>query len=191
MVNTEEPSKPAVIGFDPWSVLAQVSLGSTGLLIGGASSRTLGRLVRGGLNLRFSETGNWVFAGSTIILPPVGATTLSEQAVINALSTAFRELDGVELSDSQLAKFCTAIKVVHSPSLETTDLVARVNLAESNHFIFVVEASKYRSSDVLLPPAFGMSAVRSLEDIWVPHVAYLGQAAVSYTHLTLPTIYSV
>jgi hypothetical protein len=179
MVDTEPQSTPAVVGFDPWSVLAEITLGSMGLLLGGISSKVLGRLLNKSLGLRYAETSNEVFTGFTVVLPPKGATALSEQTVFNALSAAFMELDGIELKDTHLAKFRSSIEVVHSPSLQIPDLVAVVNIVGRNHFIFVAEAGKYRSNDVHLPPIFGVSAVRSPEGIWVRHVAILGQKLVS------------
>jgi hypothetical protein len=177
MNGTEEQTAPVIVGFDPWVVLAEISKGGMGLFLSSNSSlkEILGRLIKQSLSLRYAETEDWVFSGFTAVLPPPSTTMLNEKVVLEALSEAFLDLNGSALSATHLTTFRKAIEVVHSPSLEIADLTTAVSSVGSNRFIFVAEASKYRAKDVHLPPAFGISAVRSPEDVWVRHVAILGK----------------
>ncbi|MBP5958139.1 CHAT domain-containing protein [Pseudomonas anatoliensis] len=177
MDSTEKQTAP-ILGFDAWSVLSKISKGGMGLFLSTSTKQVLGRLIKQSLSLRYTETEDWVFSGFTAVLPPPSATKLNEGYVLDALSTAFLDLSGSVLSDTHLTTFRKAIEVVHSTSLEITDLTTTVSRIGSNRFIFVAEASKYRDKDVLLPPAFGLSSVRSPEDIWVRHVAILGKALI-------------
>lgn len=178
MEGTENQPTYAIDGFDPWAVLQYAIFGNLGLMIGGNSKQVLGRLIKRSFDLRYKESDQFVFAGFTVILPPKSATNLTEQAVMEALSHAFLELAGIELSSDQIGKIKKAIEVRHASSLETADVKIAVSAVTAKRFIFVAEAEKYRAKDVHLPTVFGISAVRSPEDIWVRHVAFLGAALV-------------
>lgn len=174
MDGTEKQPTLSIEGFDPIWVLRYAILGNMGLLISGNSKQVLGRLIKQSFHLRYKATGELVFFGFTVILPPKSATRVTEQSVLHALSQAFLDLTGEEVSDERLTQLKKAIDVLHAPSLETADIAAEVRKVGAKRFIFIAEAEKYRAKDVHLPAVFGISAVRSTEDIWIRHVASLG-----------------
>lgn len=168
-----------VEGFNPAELFGKgFNLCCADLIQGGSFREVVGRSVSALLLHVMDEDGRRVFTGATIVLPPATASTHTEESVFTALARAVKELRGFELDEQENPILRRLVRVVNSPSLEIADLLRTIQKQGERRLVAVADASLYRAPYLDLPTAFGISAVRVNEDLWVPHVASICQQLV-------------
>lgn len=169
-----------VQGYDPRVLFAKgFSLGTADLIQGGSFSEVIGRTVISLLMSLTDAGGKSPFSGVTVVLPPASATSLNDEAVFDAMAAGTKALRGSELSTQELEFLKRKIQIVNSLTLDMTDLEASVLKVGSLRLVAVASASMYRDLEIQPPSAFGISAVLTSEDLWVPHVASLCRRCVA------------
>lgn len=175
-----------VEGFNPSEIFSKgFSLGTIDLIQGGSFEEVVGRTVIALLMHVVDEDGKRPFVGVTVVLPPASATTLTADSVYEALASGIAGLTGVAANDEQLAFLKRMTQVVSSPTLEIADLEATISAQGQHRLVAIAEASLYRDDNIEEPAAFGVSAVRTSEDLWAPHVARLCRLTVSAVQATI------
>lgn len=172
---------PIIRGFDPRKLFSNgFDLGCVDLIQGGSFPEVVGRTVVALLiGAKNKKNGKAVFSGISVILPPDVATTLTYEHVLQAMVLGTKELRGSEPDVAELAILKRQLRVVRCCTLEVADLEATVLSEGQNRLVAVAEASKYRDEEIILSPAFGLSAVRTSEDLWTSHVTSLCRQCVS------------
>lgn len=169
-----------VQGYDPRVLFAKgFNLGTADLIQGGSFSEVIGRTVIALLMGLTDENGKRPFSGVSVILPPASATSLNDEAVFDAMAAGTEALRGTEPSAKELEYLRREIRIVNCPTLDTADLEASVLKEGPRRLVAVASASIYRDQDIESPNAFGVSAVLTSEDLWVPHVASLCRRCVA------------
>lgn len=186
MSESESPQAVCIEGFNPGEMFSKgFSLGTIDLIQGGSFQEVVGRTVISLLMHVVDEEGKRPFAGVVVVLPPASVTTLTAGSVHEALASGVAALTGAAPNDKQLAFLKRMTQVVSSPTLEVADLEATI-LAQGQHrLVAVAEASLYRDDSIQVPAAFGVSAVRTSEDLWAPHVARICSLTVSAVQATI------
>jgi hypothetical protein len=186
MSDTENGQTLDIEGFDPREWLAQgVAFGTADLIQGGSFEEVIGRMVVSLLLYMRDPEGKNPFAGVVVALPPASTTTLTAESVHEALASGFLAMTGKSPNDRQLEFLQRKTRVVTSPTLEITDLDATIAAQGQHKLVAIAEASLYRDENLEEPAAFGVSAVRTSEDLWSPHVARLCQLTVSTVQATM------
>lgn len=169
-----------VQGYDPRVLFAEVfNLGTADLIQGGSFSVVIGRTVIALLMGLTDENGKRPFSGVSVILPPASATSLNDEAVFDAMAAGTKALRGAELSAQEFEYLRRAIRIANCPTLDMADLEASVLKEGPRRLVAVATASIYRDRGIESPNAFGVSAVLTSEDLWVPHVASLCRRCVT------------
>lgn len=180
-------TQPANIeGFDPNILFAHgFDLGTADLIQGGSFEEVFGRTAISLLLYLKDENGKTPFAGVVVVLPPTSVTTLTADSVYEALASGYLALTGTALNDKGSEFVNRMTHVVNSPTLDVADLEATVTAQGQQRLVAIAEASLYRDDTIEEPAAFGVSAVRTSEDSWVPHVARLCHFIVSAVQATM------
>lgn len=166
-------------GFNPALLFGKgLSMGSVDLIQGGSFREAVGRSVSALLLHMVDKEGRSAFPRATIVLPPTTASKHTEESVRAALALAVKELRGFELDEQEESVLRRLVTVANSPSLEVADLLHTVREQGARCLVAVADASQYRDFSLDPPPAFGVSAVRVDEDLWVPHVASICRQVV-------------
>ena len=169
-----------VEGYDPRELFAKdFNLGTAHLIQGGSFSEVIGRAVIALLMGLTDANGKRPFSGVTVILPPASATSLNDVAVFDALAAGTKSLRGSELSAQELEYLRRGVRILNCPTLDTADLEAFVLREGPRRLVAVASASIYRDQGIESLGAFGISAVLTSEDFWVPHVASLCRRCVA------------
>ena len=171
-----------VQGFDPLSLFgAGFTLGSADLIQGGYFWEAIGKSIVTLLSCLQDKDGRPPIKRVVIILPPADVTEHTNESVFIALARAVRELRGTEFSEREVQIIHQIVRVVHSSSLEVTELMRTIQQQGQGKqlAIAVADASKYRDNSLNLPANLGISAVRLAEDRWVPHVVSICKHLVS------------
>jgi hypothetical protein len=178
-MDEKKPAFHGVQGFNPAKYFADdFDLGSADIIQGGSLREVVGRTVAGLLQAALDKNGKYLFAGATIILPPITATEITRESAFESLIQATQELQGDELTKTEESNLRRLVRIVHTPSLNISDLLQIVHKEGNRRLIAVASASQYRDPKLDLPPSFGVTAVRSNEDRWTPHVTSIGQQLV-------------
>lgn len=186
MSESDDSRAVSIEGFDPRELFAQgFSLGAADLIQGGSFAEVVGRTVIYLLLFLRDENDKPPFAGVSVILPPTSATTLTADSVHEALAAEFVTLTGTPLTDKVSAFLKRMTRVENSQTLEVADLEAIITQQGQHNLVAVAEASLYRDDNIEVPAAFGVSAVRTSEDLWAPHVARLCHLSVSAAQATM------
>lgn len=180
MDKSEMQEAVKIQGYDPRELFSKgFNLGTADLLQGGSFSEVVGRTVIALLMGVTDADGKKVFSGVTVILPPVSATSLNDEAVFDALSAGTNALRGSELSAQEFEYLRQRVRIVNSPTLDTDDLEASILQEGPRRLVAVASASIYRDKGLASVSAFGASAVLTSEDLWAPHVASLCRRCVA------------
>lgn len=179
----EEPSTGqthTIQGFDPRQLFTKgFNLECVDLIQGGSFREAIGRtvvaLLLGATN---KKDGNSPFLGVSIILPPATATSLTSESVLEAMISGTKALRGSEPDIEECEFLKRVVRVVSCSTLEVADLAATVVREAPERLVAVAEASKYRDPSIIPPPAFGLLAVRTSEDLWALHVTSLCKQCV-------------
>lgn len=172
-------------GFQPGDLFKNgFTLESIDLIQGGSFREVIGRTIVFFLSARREGEKKPMFPGATVILPPVAASELDENAVQEALVAGIGSLRGTPPDEEERAFLKKYVRVTHCATLETTDLAELVLRESDGRLVAVADASKYRDAFVSLPAPVGISSVRSAEDRWVPHVAALSERCVAAVRRT-------
>lgn len=173
-------------GFDPRQLFAKgLDLGCVDLIQGGSFREAVGRTVVALLmGAKDKKNGKIPFSGVSVILPPATATGLTYEHVLQAMVFGTKELRGSEPDVTELEFLKRLLRVVSCSTLEVADLAATVVSEGQKRLVAVAEASKYRDQSIILPPVFGLSAVRASEDLWTSHVTSLCRQCVSAVKTT-------
>jgi len=183
----EDKSKDAVLtqGFEPGELFKHgLTLNSVDLIQGGTFGEVIGRTVIFLISARQGQEGKRVFPGTTVILPPVGASKVDEDSVHEALTAGLEALRGTSPDDKEREFLKKYVRVIHCATLETADLAELVVRESDGRLVAVADGSKYRDASVSLPAPVGLSGVRTAEDQWVPHVAGLCERCVAAVRQT-------
>lgn len=172
-------------GFDPRQLFAKgFDLGCVDLIQGGSFREAVGRTVVALLLGAKDKNGKLPFSGVSVILPPATATSLTYEYVLQAVVFGTKELRGSEPDVAELEVLKRLLRVVSCSTLEVADLAATVVSEGQKRLVAVAEANKYRDQSIILPPVFGLSAVRASEDLWTSHVTSLCRQCVSAVKTT-------
>lgn len=167
-------------GYDPRELFAKgFDLGTVDLIQGGTFSEVVGRTVSSLLMHLKGTDGKSPFSGVSVILPPATATTLNDVAVFDALIAGTQFLRGSVPSATELELLKRIVRVLNCPTLDTADLEASILKEGGRRLVAVASGGLYRDLSVESPSAFGISAVLTSEDLWVPHVASLCRRSVA------------
>lgn len=183
----EDTSKTAVLtdGFEPGELFKHgFKLKSVDLIQGGTFREVIGRTIIFLMSARQGHEGKRIFPDTTVILPPVGASTIDENSVDEALTTGIAALRGTPPDDEERAFLKTHVRVIHSATLEAADLAELVVRESGGRLVVVADGSKYRDASVSLPVQVGLSGVQTAEDRWVPHVAAICERCVTAVRQT-------
>lgn len=174
MNETQSPQATNVQGYDPRVLFAQgFNLGTADLIQGGSFSEVIGRTVIALMMGLADENSKSPFSGVSVILPPASATSLNDEAVFAALAAGTKALRGSEPSAQELEFLRGRVRIVNCPTLDMADLEASILSEGVRRLVAVASASIYRDLYIEPPSAFGISAVMTSEDLWVPHVTSL------------------
>lgn len=166
-------------GFDPRVIVGNgFHLGSADIIAGSRFHEIGGRLIAALAMFTRDGEGRPVFSSVLVVLPPESATSLREPDVMKAIAEGAEALCGEPLNDHEFANVAQRIRVAHSVSLQTADPLAAVYASGERCLIAIAEASKYRSANIHVRQARGITAAVAEEDIWVPHVTALAKEAV-------------
>ena len=180
MDESDMSQTPNVQGYDPRELFAKgFNLGTADLIQGGSFSEVIGRTVVALLMGLTDQNGKNPFSGVTVILPPSSATSLNDVAVFDAMAAGTKSWRGSEPSAQELEYLRRVVRILNCPTLDTADLEALVLREGARRLVAVASASIYRELDIESPGAFGVSAVLTSEDLWVPHVASLCRRCVA------------
>lgn len=186
MSDTENTEVMTIEGFDPRKLFSQgLALGTADLIQGGSLEEAVGRTLISLLLYIRDKEGKPPFAGVVVILPPSSATSLTSDSVHEALASGFYSMTGAAPDDKQAAFLNRMTHVVNSPTLEVGDLEATISEHGQHRLVAIAEANLYRDNTIEELPAFGVSAVRTSEDFWAPHVTRLCHIAVSAVKTTM------
>lgn len=178
-----EPGTPQAVsvqGFDPRQLFSKgFNLGCVDLIQGGSFPEVVGRTVIALLMGLRDKDNKGPFAGVSVILPPASATGLTAESVLDAMVSGIEALRGSEPSAKELEVLKRVVRVVSCSTLEVADLVETILQEGQRRLVAVAEASIYRDQSIAPPSAFGLSAVLTSEDLWVPHVTSLCCQCVS------------
>ncbi|GBO86289.1 CHAT domain-containing protein [Marinobacter salsuginis] len=178
-MDEQKPAFHGIQGFNPAEYFANgFNRGSADIIQGGSLREVVGRTVTGLLNAAIDEDGRYLFTGATIILPPITATEISKESAFESLILATQELQGNELTKPEESNLRQLVRIVNTSSLNISDLLQVVRKEGNRRLIAIASASQYRDPKLDLPPPFGVTAVRSNEDRWTPHVTSMGQQLV-------------
>lgn len=173
-MSEQESRRRTLQGLDPAVLFRKgFNLGCVDLVVGGSLREVVGRITAALLMGANDKDGRPVFRGTTILLPPAVATTVTEEAVFSALLRATQELRGSCVDDDEERIVRRVVRVLHAPSLVVADLVRTVEQQGQRRLIAVTEASRFRDPTIELPVTFGATATRLPEDRWAPHVTSL------------------
>lgn len=138
-----EAQERALHGLDPALLFGKgFNLGCAGLVLGGSLREVVGRITAYLLMNARSKDGRSAFHGATIVLPPVAAMKVTEEAVFSALLEATRELRGTPVDDAEDKLLRRIVRVLHARSLVVADLVRAVEEQGQRRLIAVVEAMR-------------------------------------------------
>jgi hypothetical protein len=180
MNETQSPQTTNLQGYDPSVLFAQgFSLGTADLIQGSSFSEVIGRTIITLLMHLKDANNKSPFAGVSVILPPASATSLNDEAVFAALAEGVKDLRGSEPNAQELEFLKGKVCIVNCPTLDTTDLEASILSEGKRRLVAVASASIYRDIGIESPSSFGLSAVLTSEDLWVPHVVSLCQRCVA------------
>jgi hypothetical protein len=180
MSNTKSVNKDGIQGFNPHDLFANgFNLETVDLIQGGSFKEVIGRTVVALLLSVRSQAGKRPFSGVSVIIPPLTATMLSTETVFQSLVDAIITLRGSKPDTEELKFLQRIVRVVICSSLEIADLEATVAKEGQGRLIAIAEADRYRDQSITTPPVFGISAVRTSEDLWVPHVSALCRLCVA------------
>lgn len=186
MSESDNSQAVSIEGYDPRKLFAQgFSLGTADLIQGGSLAEAIGRTVVSLLLYMRGQDGKPPFAGVAVLLPPTSVTSLTTDSIHEALAAGFVTLTGKVPNDKESAFLKRMTRVENSPTLAVADLVALIAAQGQNSLVAIAEASLYRDNNIEEPAAFGVSAVRTSEDLWVPHVARLCHLTVSAVQETM------
>ena len=186
MSDAENMKAVSVEGFDPRRLFAKgLAFGTADLIQGGSLEEAVGRTVISLLLHLRDEEGKPPFDGVAFILPPSSATNLTADGVHEALASGFYSMTGAAPDDKAIRFLTRITHVVTSPTLEVADLESTITELGQHRLVAIAEANLYRDEKIEEPPAFGVSAVRTSEDFWAPHVASLCNLAVSAVQATM------
>ncbi|WP_423596098.1 hypothetical protein [Roseateles sp. MS654] len=161
-------------GFDPAQLVARgFTLGGGDLVQGGSLREVVARATIFFLCCRKTEGGAELFRDAVIILPPAGATTVTEEFVYSALQEAVLHLRGIPLTKEEEPDLRRRIGVRHAPTMAVADLLQVVLEQAPTRLVVIAEANRFRDPAIKLPLSFGATATRLPEDRWAPHVASL------------------
>lgn len=180
MSASENPKAVRIEGFDPGVIFSEgFSLGTVDLIQGGSFEEVVGRTVIALLMQVVDEDGKRPFASVVVVLPPASATILTAENIYEAFASGFKAWTGAAPNDRHLAFLKRMTRVVNSPTLDVADLKAIILAQGQSILVAIADASIYRDENIVLPAAFGVSAVVTSEDRWAPHVARLCSLSVS------------
>lgn len=173
MGNMKTTEHRTIEGFNPLETIFNNGFGpgSADLIQGGPFDQAIGRTICTLFFCIGDSEGNPPFTKVTIILPPANATELNEESVFDALVKAFTELRGTKPSETERPELRRKLKVVNAPSLEVNGLLEILKEQDGKFFVVIADAHIYRNFDIEVAPVFGVTAIRTPEDKWVPHVA--------------------
>lgn len=156
-------------------------LGSADLIQGGTFGEVVGGVVVTLLCAIRDGDGKPPVKKIVIILPPIGITKYTEDDVFSELSRAAVTYLGTDFSEHEMSVLHRVICVVHSTSLEVSNLImmAQELGGDEHQAIVIADASQYRDNSITLSENNGVSAVRLAEDRWVPHVVSICRHLVS------------
>jgi len=169
-----------VEGFDPRQLFAHgFALECVDLIQGGSFKEAVGRTIVSLLMGARDQDGKSLFNGVSIILPPATATSLTTDSILQSLVSGTLAMRGSEPDTQELKILRRLVRIVSCATLEVADLAKTMKSEEPRRLIAIAEASKYRDPSIAPPPVFGISAIRTSEDLWVPHVTSLCHACVT------------
>ncbi|SDI08100.1 phage holin family protein [Variovorax sp. OV700] len=186
MNGVETRQAHVVKGFDPRYLFSKgFDLGCIDLIQGGSFQEAIGRtvvaLLIGAID---KKTGKLPFSGVSVILSPATTTSLTPESVLQAIVSGTEALRGSVPDPEELEVLKRQLRVVSCPTLEVADLTAAVVHEGQKRLVAIAEASKYRDPTIIFPPVFGLSAVRTSEDLWASHVTSLCRQCVSAVKTT-------
>lgn len=166
--------------YDPGRLFEKgFALGTIDLIIGGSFSEVVGRTVSALMLYLTDADGNKPFSGVSVILPPASATVLNDVAVFDALIAGTKFMRGSEPSAEEIESLKKIVRVLNCPTLDTIDLEATILKEGRQRLVAVASGSLYCDLSIEPPSAFGVSAVLTSEDLWIPYVASLCRRCVA------------
>jgi len=180
MEETNTELRHSVKGFDPSKLFRQgINLGSIDLIQGGSFTEIIGRVIPSLWMNTTNKSGKSPFSGISIILPPTTSTRLTPVSVLQSMASGILAIRGSEPDSEELKILKRIVNVVNCSTLEVTELVRTAENEGRHRLMAIAEASKYRDQSITLQPVFGVSAIRTSEDLWAQHVTLLCRQCVS------------
>jgi len=155
-------------------------LGAGDLLLIIAGGRPVGRagLVASVLaGLAFRENDR-VFLHYRIVVPPTEDIAEARERFWNRFKRGYQQLSGAVLEDDQAAWFDSRVEIVPAPNLRTGSVIEILRAQTERTAVIVTEAALYRDEEVEPYIAPGAAGPLLSEDLWVPQLLALGNAAV-------------
>lgn len=111
-----------------------------------------------------------IFDGIFVILPPISATELTHESVMNALYYGLKKQAKANPTEKEIAFLERIVNIVNCPSLDAEDLIHLISEKGSKQLIAIPEVEKYRDDSIPVRPITGLSLVLTSQDVWVQHV---------------------
>lgn len=166
----------AKLSFDPSCLFKSgFELGSADLILGDTFEQVLIKTTVSVLLMLKDEKGNSALNSATIILPPTMVTEHTSESTFNALFLAVKELIDKELDKKEKNYIRKLVRVVHSPSLEISDLIRTIDdhAQYKQHAFIISDANKYQDINLFSKNKNGITSITFPEDRWVPHISLL------------------
>lgn len=154
------------------------TLGTIDLVQGGSFRKIIASIIIESYFIRKKATTEEIFSERIIILPPKSIATLTAFEIYKSLFESATILTGALITDELQEYIRQTVRVETCQTLQFTDLLGLIASAKKSAFIIITEAELYRSKDIVPPPKLGLTATRTSEDDWVPHIEALCQSCV-------------